>query len=207
MAIKSPYLFSGRRAHRERLSPLSYPVKVQQCMELATQQHFTSSCLSEVGMVLQLLASNPQIRSVAELGTGCGVGTAWLSSCSTAKIHTIDHNKTLYSEVSKLFRDITTVHVHCGPWTDVLRYAPFDLIFVDIAQAKIEQGEAVIDSLMAGDMVLLDDLTPKEFWPPEWIGRVDPVRQFWLTHPQLLSIELQTSKEHSLIVARKRTEI
>ncbi|WP_119316763.1 NUDIX domain-containing protein, partial [Calidithermus terrae] len=64
--------------HRERLS-LAVPERVRQALELARQHGFDRSCSLEVGRLLRQLAARPELR-IAELGTGVGVGAAWMAS-------------------------------------------------------------------------------------------------------------------------------
>jgi len=53
--------------------------------------------------------------------------------------------------------------------------------------------DAVIGLLAPGGTVVLDDLTPGGTGP-------DPVRDFWLEHPQLASIELLTTPKTAAIL-------
>lgn len=50
---------------------------------------------------------------------------------------------------------------------------------------------------------MLDDLTPAELWPPEWRGRVDPVRAFWLRDESVVGAELRVAPDHCVIVAAR----
>jgi predicted O-methyltransferase YrrM len=74
--------------------------------------------------------------------------------------------------------------------------APFDLLFYDGGgkQRPELDGEQVVGLLAAGGTVVLDDLTPGRTGP-------DPVREFWLGHPDLAAVELQISPREAAIVA------
>ena len=41
--------------------------------------------------------------------------------------------------------------------------------------------DAVADLVEEGGIVVLDDFTPCEVWPPVFHGRVDTLREEWLT--------------------------
>ena len=56
------------------------PDDVQRALELSRAHGFKNSCTPEVGRLLQLFAAAAGPGTVAELGTGCGVGSAWLLS-------------------------------------------------------------------------------------------------------------------------------
>ena len=56
------------------------PVAVERALQLAEQHTFKQSCLPEVGRLLRVLVAGAGAGSVGEIGTGCGVGAAWLLS-------------------------------------------------------------------------------------------------------------------------------
>ena len=55
------------------------PPLVQQATALAADLGFTASCTPEVGRLLRVLASACRQGSIGEIGTGCGVDTAWMA--------------------------------------------------------------------------------------------------------------------------------
>ena len=84
-----------------------------------------------------------------------------------------------------------------GDWRTLLPpQAPFDLIFFDAAkqQRPEEDGELVAGMLTPGGVAVLDDLTPGLPGP-------DPVREFWLGHPDLAATELLTTPTSAAILA------
>ena len=69
--------------------------------------------------------------------------------------------------------------------------APFDFLFLDATkQRPALDGATVLGLLTPGATVVLDDLTPGRTAP-------DPVRDFWLNHPNLVAIELLTNPRAS----------
>ncbi|MEH2177724.1 hypothetical protein [Nostoc sp.] len=52
-------------------------------------------------------------------------------------------------------------------------------------------------------MILLDDLTPKEYWPPEWHGRTDPIRKFWLKDLRIAATEIRVTAKSAVIFATR----
>jgi hypothetical protein len=55
-----------------------------------------------------------------------------------------------------------------------------------------------------GGMVVLDDFTPCAGWPPVYSGRVDVVREQWLTDERFTSVEVMVSSDSSVVVAVHR---
>jgi len=68
--------------------------------------------------------------------------------------------------------------------------------------AKLEGIDEVINATEVGGLITIDDLIPIEFWVDEWKGNPDPVRDAWLNHSQLVSIEI-TSLKAAAILARR----
>jgi predicted O-methyltransferase YrrM len=175
------------------------PPLVQRALDVARDQGFDRSCIQEVGRLLHVLAGARGRDRVAEIGTGCGVGTAWMVSAlpSGVPLYTAEVDEQRAAAAADVFRGDPDVHVLTGDWRHVLPpQAPFDLIFFDAAkqQRPEEDGELVAGMLMPGGLAVLDDLTPGRPGP-------DPVREFWLGHPDLASAEVLTTPTSAAILA------
>ncbi|PSR26762.1 MAG: cytidine deaminase [Sulfobacillus thermosulfidooxidans] len=184
-------------------SAYNRPEIVTQALHLAQQLAFSESCLDEVGELLALLAGHIRTGKIAEIGTGCGVGTAWLASAAAVDVWTVDHDLSRVNRVRQLFAHHSTVHVLVGDWTQILPHGPFQLIFVDAKPAKYLGIDSIIAACAVGGLIILDDLTPFELWPEAWKDKRDPLRDMWLHHAQLWSVEIRTSARHAAILARR----
>jgi predicted O-methyltransferase YrrM len=69
------------------------PSLVDKAIQIADSMGFTDSCLEDVGELLHLLAGHIRNGTIAEIGTGRGVGTAWIASATTMDVYTIDHDQ------------------------------------------------------------------------------------------------------------------
>jgi predicted O-methyltransferase YrrM len=170
------------------------PPLVLRAEELAARLGFTRSCEPEVGRLLHVLAAQRGRLRVGEIGTGTGVGAAWIVSGLRPEVPflTAELDPERAREAAALFADDEHVHVLHGDWRDVLvPEAPFDLLFVDSGPSK---ADPELPTLLApGGTAVLDDLTP---------GRTDdPVRDLWLGHPDLAAVELLVTPAHAVIVA------
>lgn len=182
---------------------MNVPAEVQRALEGSREQEFTASCIPEVGRLLQLLVAAAGPGTVAELGTGCGVGSAWMLSGlrEGQRLVSAESDPAYHQAVSELFGDVPNAHFLCGDWREVLPYGPFRLVFVDVWDAKDAGAEAVVEALAVGGVALLDDFTPETHWPPEWRGQPDKRRDFWLRHPRLLATEILTTPETAAVIA------
>ncbi|MEP6910371.1 MAG: class I SAM-dependent methyltransferase [Actinomycetota bacterium] len=172
---------------------------------------FERSSIPEIGRFLAVLVATRSGGRFAEIGTGTGVGSAWIADAMgpEATLVTTELDDDRAAAASRLFDDHPNVRVLHGDWHELLPpEAPFDLLFFDGGYWK--QGDVPAESnqvleLMAwSGIVVIDDLTPESLWPEEWRGRADPPREFWLGHDGVLATELLVTPESAAILAVKR---
>ena len=185
-------------------APHEIPDLVARSLDLSRQRGFITSTRHETGRLLATLAAS-RTGTLAELGTGCGVGSAWLSSGAPqdARIVSAELDPSLAEEVQRLFADVDNVEVISGDWSSLERYAPFSLLFVDVREV-MESVDVIADLVEQGGIVVLDDFTPSAFWPPITDGRVDTVREQWLTDERFAAAEMLIDADGSLIIATRR---
>ena len=171
-------------------------------LELERRLGFTHSSIPKVGHLLHVLAAQRGRTRVGELGTGCGVGAAWIVSALPPSIPfvTVEVDPTLAEAAAELFAEDENVTVLQGDWHELMpTEAPFDLLFYDGGGKQHPEldGEQVVGLLAPGATIVMDDLTP---------GRElhDAVREFWLNHPEIAALELLTTPETASIVGTRR---
>ena len=189
---------------------MEVPELVHRAESLAIAMRFELSSIPEIGRLLALLVSQRPRGRFAEIGSGCGVGSAWVVDAMgpEAEFVTVEADEERAGAVSRLFADQRQVRVLHGDWHDLLPLeGPFDLLFFDGGNWKrgdVEaESEAALELVAPGGLVVIDDLTPDSLWPEEWRCRPDPVREFWLADPRLRAVEVMTTPETAAIVATK----
>lgn len=185
-------------------APAEVPALVSSTLDLSRQRGFITSIRSETGRLLAALAAS-RTGTLAELGTGCGVGSAWLSSGASpsARVVSAELDPALAEDVQKIFIDVENVEVIAGDWSTLERYAPFSLLFVDVREV-MEEIDVLADLLEPGGIAVLDDFTPSAFWPPIVDGQVDSVRERWLTDERFAAVEMLIDPDASLLIATRR---
>ena len=178
---------------------LAEPPLARRALALAEAAGFEGSSIPEVGRLLHVLAAARGRARVAEIGTGYGVGAAWILAALAPSVpfFTVEPDAARAAAAAALFREDANVQVVRGDWREVLpSLAPFDLLFYDGGgkQHPERDGEEVVALLVPGGLVVLDDLTPGRPGP-------DPVRAFWLGHPRLAATEVMTTPATAAIVA------
>lgn len=177
---------------------LEPPPLVSRALALAQTLGFEHSSSPETGCLLHVLAGMRGRLSVAETGTGVGVGAAWIVSALDPAVPfvTVEREPALARAAAELFVADENVRVVAGEWRDVLpEHAPFDLLFHDGSKRRPDlDGEETLALLAPRGLIVLDDLTPGRPGP-------DPVREFWLGHPDLAATELRVSEREAVILA------
>jgi predicted O-methyltransferase YrrM len=176
------------------------PPLVERALEIEGRLGFERSCIREVGMLLHVLAAQRGRVRVGELGTGCGVGAAWIVSAlpPTVPFVTVELDETRAQAAAELFAADENVRVLQGDWHELMPpEAPFDLLFLDSGKQHPEiDGEEVVGLLAPGATIFMDDLTPAR-------PGLDPVREFWLNHPEIAAVEILTTAETAAIVGAR----
>lgn len=147
-------------------------------------------------MLLHVLAGRRGIERAAEIGTGTGAGTAWLTAALApgVPLFTAEVDETLAHAAAALFADDPDVSVLAGDWRAVLPpHAPFDLVFVDGGDAK-DDPDGVIGLATPGATLVMDDFSA------DWNGP-DPRRERWFAHPRVAAVEIGTGGNARAIIA------
>jgi predicted O-methyltransferase YrrM len=186
-------------------APPDLPDVVNRAFAGARKAGYVSFCRNETGRLLAMLAAT-RTGTMAEFGTGCGVGTAWLRSGvrGDVRIVTAELDAKLATAATAIFSDDPQVEVLEADWSTLLDKGPFSLLFLDAGQPTEVGVDAVADLVEEGGIVVLDDFVPCEMWPPITGGRVDTLRERWLTDERFTAVEVMVAPDASTIVATKR---
>lgn len=175
------------------------PPLVARAQALASKLGFEKSCTDEDGALLHVLAARRGLTRASEIGTGTGVGAAWIVSALRpgTSFVTVELDPLLAAAAARLFAGDPDVTVLQGDWREVLpAEAPFDLLFVDGPPAK-DEPDAVLGLLAPGGTIVMDDST----WDS---NEPDPRRDSWLGHPELTAVEVWTAPGRRAILATRR---
>jgi predicted O-methyltransferase YrrM len=186
-------------------APPELPAVVSRAFDLSRKSGYASFCRNETGRLLATLAAT-RTGTLAEFGTGTGVGTAWLRSGvrDDARILTAELDPELADAASEIFADDDQVEVLAADWSTLRDRGPFSLLFLDAREPKDSGADVIIDLVEPGGIVVLDDFTPCESWPPIFAGRVDVLREQWLTDDRFTTVEVMVAPDASVLVAAKR---
>ena len=186
-------------------APLELPTLVSRAFDVSRRSGYVSFCRNETGRLLATLAAT-RGGTLAEFGTGCGVGTAWLRSGvhEGAKILTAELEPDLAEAAAEIFFGDPQVEVVAADWSTLRDRGPFSLLFLDAKEPKGSGVDTVVDLVEPGGVVVLDDFTPCASWPPIFEGRVDVLREEWLTDERFTTVEVMVASDAAVLIAAKR---
>lgn len=186
-------------------APPDLPDIVRRAFDVSRKAGYVSFCRNETGRLLAALAATRD-GVLAEFGTGCGVGTAWLRSGvqTDARILTAELNPRLAKAAAEIFEDDDSVEVFEADWSTLSSKGPFSLLFLDSGDPDSVRVDTVADLVETGGIVVLDDFTPCESWPPIYLGRVDTLREEWLTDERFTAVEVMIAHDASVLIATRR---
>jgi predicted O-methyltransferase YrrM len=187
-------------------APPELPDVVTRAFDVSRRAGYVSFCRNETGRLLATLAATRE-GTMAEFGTGCGVGTAWLRSGvrgEDTRILTAELDPTLAEAAAEIFEDDDQVEVLAADWATMLDRGPFSLLFLDSGKPSAAGPDKVWDLVEEGGIVVLDDFTPCEHWPPTYAGRVDTLREEWLSDERFTAVEVMIATDASAVIATRR---
>ena len=186
-------------------APPELPDVVRRAFDVSRQAGYASFCRNETGRLLATLAAT-RSGTLAEFGTGTGVGTAWLRSGvrDDAHILTAELDSKLAGAAARIFEDDPQVEVRAADWATLTDAGPFSLLYLDSGDPDSVRVDAVADLVEEGGIVVLDDFTPCEIWPPITYGRVDTLREEWLTDDRFTTVEVMVAPDASTLIATRR---
>lgn len=131
---------------------------------------FDRASETRTGALLQLLAASKPGGRLLEIGTGTGVGTAWLlSGMDTAStLVSIDTDEGLQEVAREAFaRDLRLKLMGCDAAGFLWRQPKktFDLVFADAIPGKYEALDEALAIVKIGGYYVIDDMLPQPNWP------------------------------------------
>jgi predicted O-methyltransferase YrrM len=186
-------------------APPGVPDVVSKAFDVSRRRGYVSFCRNETGRLLAALAAT-RSGTMAEFGTGCGVGTAWLRSGvrDGTRIVSAEVDPDLAGAAAEIFADDDRVEVVAADSSTLSDRGPFSLLFLDSREPDASGPDTVVDLVEPGGMVVLDDFVPCESWPPVDGGRVDVLRERWLTDERFTTAEILVAPDAAALIATRR---
>jgi predicted O-methyltransferase YrrM len=158
---------------------LQEPAALRALEAEARELGFSMSSDRPTGSLLRTLAASKPGGQLLELGTGAGLGTAWLldGMNATAQLLTADQDAQVSAAAQRHLGQDRRVTFHVGDGGALLQALTdkgrrFDLIFADTWPGKFTHLDLALDLLAPGGLYLVDDLHPQQNWPTDHAPKV-----------------------------------
>jgi predicted O-methyltransferase YrrM len=182
-----------------------YPLAVADAKRRASELRFGMSCEDDVGRLLTVLAAAvPSGGRLLEIGTGVGVGTAWIVAGLDERTDVEVLSVEIDPRLSNATRD--------WPWPDYVQIVTadvmaeletigtFDLVFADASPVKYSNIDSLLKTLRPGGILVMDDLGPPNFSERQRADK-DALCRSLMNHHELHVVDIEWST--GLIVATK----
>lgn len=182
------------------------PDVVRRALRSSLELGYIHTTRTETGRLLATLAAT-RTGTIAECGTGCGVGAAWLRSGAPAgtRVLTAESDAELAASAQATFAE-DEIEVQHTDWKHLSCEAPFSLLFLDSTVARECEVDDVVELVGDGGIIVIDDLTPTSAFPPADHSGSEALRMGWLTDPRLTGVDLMVASDSSVLVAVRRPD-
>jgi predicted O-methyltransferase YrrM len=131
---------------------------------------FTMASEPKTGALLSVLAASKPGGRLLELGTGTGIGTAWMLSGMDARamLDTVDVDDHMMEIARRHLGSDPRVTFHLVDGAEFIgrsTKARYDLIYADAWPGKFSHLDAALELLTVGGIYFIDDLLPQPNWP------------------------------------------
>jgi predicted O-methyltransferase YrrM len=173
------------------MNDLSYirpPAALARILERTADLKFELASEDRTGALLRTLAASKPGGRFLELGTGTGVGTAWVldGMDSESQLISVDVNATYQNVARESFGSdprVTFVLEDAVEFLERQPAASFDFVFADALRGKYEGQDHALRTVRTGGFYVIDDLLPQAVWPEGHAPRVLALLQTMAAHP------------------------
>ena len=187
---------------------LNPPPVVKDLAQAAASLGFSMSSDLLTGSLLRTLVASKPAGEMLELGTGVGMGTAWLLEGMDAAAHltTVDRNEETTAIARRLLGSDPRVTFQLMDGVAFIhscqKQRTFDLIFADTYPGKFEAVDETLALLKKGGLYVVDDLNPQPGWAADHLPKVQHLLSVLESREDLFITKLNWSV--GLLVAVKR---
>ncbi|MGL5405687.1 MAG: O-methyltransferase [Propionibacteriaceae bacterium] len=188
------------------MSSSAIPTIVERALRVSLELGYVHTTRTETGRLLAALAATCT-GTIAECGTGAGVGAAWLRSGAPkdVRVITAELDPALAGEAAKAIAG-AGVEVVATEFRALAGQGPFDLILANKTQAFDPSDRDIAAQLLRpGGMLVIDDLEPATRFPPLLSnGSIDTARYGWLTDERFVTAEVCVTADSAVLLCTRR---
>jgi predicted O-methyltransferase YrrM len=162
----------------------------------------------QTGSLLRTLAASKPGGRFLELGTGTGVGTAWLLAGMDAesRLDSVDSDAKAQEVARRHLGHEPRVTFHCIDGAEFIAQSPerqYDFVFADAWAGKFTHLDATLSLLRVGGIYFIDDLLPQATWPEGHASRVPALIAALEDRPGFVATQLAWASGLMVVVRTK----
>jgi predicted O-methyltransferase YrrM len=159
------------------LANLNPPSILEDVIQATKQTGFKLASEPQTGSLLRTLAASKPSGTFLEIGTGTGIGTAWLLAGMDQESSLISvENDKKFIEIAQRFLSsdprVTFRNEDAEKLIEALPPRSFDLIFADTWAGKYTHLNGALGLLKPGGMYVIDDMLPQPTWQDDHAPKV-----------------------------------
>jgi predicted O-methyltransferase YrrM len=171
------------------------PTVLEAILSETTALGFTMASEPKTGALLAALAAGKPAGRLLELGTGTGIGSAWLLSGMDADSHldTVDTDPTVVAVARRHLGTDSRVTFHVMDGARFIGQSAagqFDLIYADAWPGKFTHLDETLSLLRLGGIYFIDDLLPQSNWPEGHAAKVPALIDALERRPGFVTVKL-----------------
>ena len=176
----------------------------------AVERGFEHSCERGVGEMLAVLAATTPLGGrILELGTGFGVGLAWiltgLGSRTDVEVVSMERDAERIASLAEIDLPAHTSIVEGDIGALLPALGQFDLVFADAEAGKWTGLELTIAALAPQALLLVDDMDISRYVSEQDRSTVEEVRKALTTDSRLAAVELDIAS--GIILASRHAAV
>ena len=194
------------------LGYLKSPRALAPILARTTELNFNMASDPRTGAMLQMLAASKPCGRLLELGTGTGIGTAWLLSGMDAAstLISVDTDHQVQAVAREALCHDTRLKLLSHDGAAFLWRQPkksFDLVFADAIPGKYEALDEALAIVKPGGYYVIDDMLPQPNWPEGHGDRAQALLDRLATDPRFVMLPLVWSTGVVVLVRKSPQEV
>jgi predicted O-methyltransferase YrrM len=171
---------------------------------------FAMASEPKTGALLAALAATRPGGRLLEIGTGTGVGTAWLLSGmdASARLDTVDTDRAVVAVAQRYLGSDPRVAFRLEDGAAFLAHAEpdtYDVVYADAWPGKFTHLDAALACLRQGGVYVIDDLLPQPNWPDGHATKVEALIADLAARSYLVTVRLAWASGIMLAVRQSAT--
>jgi predicted O-methyltransferase YrrM len=180
------------------------PAAVLRIQNDADAQGFTMASDPHTGALLAVLAASKPSGRFLELGTGTGLGAAWLLAGMDASSHldSVDTDPRVVDVARRHLGSDPRLTLHVMDGADFITGSTsgsWDFIYADAWPGKFTHLPQALALLRVGGMYFIDDLLPQPNWPQGHALKVEVLMDA-LARPDFITVQLDWASGLMIVV-------